>query len=1004
MSKFCITFLFVLWGCTGFAQLTINGTVIDEQDKEPLIQAAVLIKGTSDGVATDLDGKFTINASPGQILVVSYLGYITKEIPVTQNTQNLIVLLTKDAMNLDEVVVVGYGVTRKRDIAGAITSLKTDDIKAGLVTNTAQFLKGRAAGVQVRQNSGEPGGGISIRIRGSSSISSNNEPLYVIDGFQTDIGNQINPEDIESIEILKDAAATAIYGARGANGVVLITTKKGTKGQFHVSYSYDASLKNLDNPWDLMGAQDIIRYNMKTWEENGSTGNPPYTEEELQYKGNGVDWIKETTRLAATQNHQFSITGGSEKLKMAISGNYLDDLGVLKNTEFNRFSARMNLDYELTKRVRFGANVYMARSNKNYLNMGTSSTTDNVIYQIFMMSPLTKPDGYDVFGKKGRKPGVLDEINDVDFEDITNNMYTTLYGEADILKSLTARVQYTYSNDNRKQQQYYPKTTNVGKADNGVASINNWKNDRQQLDALLTFHKTLSKIHDLKIMIGTTYTEQISESNGMNAKGFTTDEFSFNNIGAAQTITSIGSHKEKHTTTSFFGRAEYVLNGKYILNASIRADAASNFGPGNKWGYFPSASVAWQLGDEPFMEFAKPVLSSLKLRGSYGITGNDGIGNYLSQVKFAMANVYLGGDGIIKGMYPSNPGNKNLKWESTSQLDLGMDFTLFDRKIEVNFDYYVKTTTDLLNPVSVSSSTGGFQTMMGNNGKIQNKGFELFIKSNNINRPNFTWSTNFNMSRNKNKVMKLNQGEARFSSVSPQGWYNWEEYAILKEGYALSSLYGYVFEGIIQKGETYSPQPTSVEGDPKFKDLDKNGTLTPDDRKVIGDGNPDIILGLGNNFRIYNFDFSFFLDASIGNELLNLSRVVLEDNNRLKASMDRWTQYHPSNSVPRSGWKKDAGIKYGSYINSRFVEDASYLRLQNIELGYSLPLKKWNKVNKYIKNCRISIGAQNLFTITRYTGFNPEVSVNGGSAVSQGLDFSSYPAYKMYNFGLKVTF
>ena len=492
-----------------------------------------------------------MEVDPGQVLVVSYLGYVTKEVPVTATTKTVTVRLMKDAMNLDEVVVVGYGVTRKRDVAGAITSLKTDDIKAGMVTSTAQFLKGRAAGVQVRQNSGEPGGGISIRVRGSSSISSNNEPLYVIDGFQTDIGNQINPEDIESIEILKDAAATAIYGSRGANGVVLITTKKGSQGQFHVSYSYNASIKNLDNPWDLMGAQDIISYSMNKWKENGSVGNPPYTADELLYKGNGVDWVKQTTRTAATQDHQFSITGGSDKLMMAISGNYLDDLGILENTKFDRFSARMNLDYKLSERVRFGANVYMARSNKNYLNMGTNTTTDNVIYQIFMMSPLTKPDGYDVFGKKGRKPGILDEINDVDFEDITNNMYTTLYGEADILKSLTARVQYTYSNDNRKQQQYYPKTTNVGKADNGVASIKNWKNDRHQLDALLTFHKTFADIHDLKVMAGTTYTQQVSEYNGMNGKGFTTDEFSFNNIGAAQVITSIGSNKEEHTTSSF---------------------------------------------------------------------------------------------------------------------------------------------------------------------------------------------------------------------------------------------------------------------------------------------------------------------------------------------------------------------------------------------------------------------------------------------------------------------
>ena len=636
--------------------------------------------------------------------------------------------------------------------------------------------------------------------------------------------------------------------------------------------------------------------------------------------------------------------------------------------------------------------------------MGTNTTTDNVIYNIFMMSPLTTVTGDDVFGKKGKKPGIFSELNDVDFEDITNNMYITLYGEADILKSLTARVQYTYSNDNEKYQKYYPKSTNVGKANDGLATIWNYKNDKQQLDALLTWHQQFTEKHDVKVVAGTTYTKHIYEQNGMQGFGFSTDEFSFNNMGAAQTVQWINSAREDNTTTSFFARAEYVLNQKYILNASVRADGASNFGPGNKWGYFPSGSVAWQLGDEPFMSFIKPLFYDLKLRASYGVTGNDGIGNYLSQRKFAMTDVYLGGGSIVKGMYPSNPENKDLKWELTSQLDLGIDFSLLDKRIEVNFDYYDKRTKDLLNPISVSSSTGGFQTMTGNNGKIQNRGFELFIKSNNIVNNNFSWNTTFNISRNKNKVLELNQGEARFETVRPQGWYNWEEYAMLKEGYPLSSLYGYVFDGIIQTGETYAAQPGAVPGDPKFKDLDGDGKITINDREVIGDGNPDVILGLGNNFKIYDFDFSFFFDASIGNDLLNLSRVVLEDDNRLIDSKDRWTQHNPSNEIPRNGYKKDSGVKYGSYINSRFVENASYLRLQNVEVGYSLPLKKWGDMYKYVKNLRVFVGAQNLFTITGYTGFNPEVSTNGGKAVSQGLDFSSYPAYRTFNFGAKIIF
>lgn len=995
---------FLILSCSFcYGQNTIHGQVIDETDNQPVIGATVVIKDTNVGTTTDIDGMFTIKVNNGQVLTISYIGLQSQNITI-KNGNDLNVKLAKSAINLDEIVVVGYGTTRKRDITGAITSLKTDDIKAGVVTNAAQLIKGRAAGVLVRQNSNEPGGGISIRIRGASSVSSNNEPLYVIDGFQTSIGNQINPEDVESIEILKDAAATSIYGARGANGVVIITTKKGKEGHFNISYSYNISIKKLNNPWDLMDAQESINYAMDSWRENGSVGNAPYTEKQLEYKGAGTDWIKEATQTAQTQQHQLSVTGGSSKLSMAISANYTDDMGILKNTEFNRFSSRMNMGYKLNEKVRFGTNVYLSRARKNYLNMGTNVATDNIMYNLFIQSPLVTPSGKTVFGEDGRKPAILNELNDVDFESVTNSMYATLFGEVDILKNLTARMQYTYGNDNTKAQKYYPKTTNVGKANEGQAIIQSAKSDQHQLDALLTYNQQLGKLHHLKFILGGTYTNYVSESSGMQACGFSTDEFKYNNIGAGKRIDFVSSGKDKHTTSSFFAKGEYILNDKYILNASIRADGASNFGPNQKWGYFPSTSLAWQLSEEPFMSFAKSIFSNIKLRSSFGITGNDGIGNYLSQVKFAMGDVYLGGNQIVKGMFPSNPGNKDLKWETTRQLDFGIDFTLFNNRIEVNFDHYIKITEDLLNPISVSTSTGGFETFMGNNGKIENKGFELFIKSNNISTKNFSWVTSFNASCNKNKVVSLNKGEARYEKVSPHGWYEYEEYALLQEGKALSSLYGYVFDGIIQNGETYAAQPNSIPGDPKFVDIDKDGTVTSKDRTVIGDGNPDIIWGLNNQFKYKDFDFSFFFDSALGGQMLNLSRIVLEDENRLSDSRDRWTQNHPSNSIPRNGYKKNAGVKYGSYINSRFVESASYVRLQNIELGYNLPVNKIKNLKKHLKSLRLFIGGQNLFTITKYSGFDPEASANGGSAVSQGLDFSSYPAYRTFNAGVKIIF
>lgn len=983
-------------------KITISGTVKDVNGL-PLPGVAVVVKNTAIGMTTDQEGKYSLQVPEGsRSLLFSFVGMKVQEVPISgQSVIN--VVMEEETIGIEEVIAVGYGVMRKRDIAGAISSIKTDDVKAGIITNTAQLLQGRAAGVLVRQNNAEPGGGISVRVRGSSSISSNNDPLYVIDGFQTTIGNQINPNDIETIEVLKDAASTAIYGARGANGVVIITTKQGAEGHFSVDYNYSLATKSLYNPWDLMDAQDYINYAMKKWEDDGSQGNAPYTEAQRAYKGPGTDWINEATRSASTQTHQISISGGTKKLKMNIMANYLDDLGILQNTDFSRFGTRVNLDYSLSDRVHFGTNLYAARTFKNYITMGTNATNDNIIYSLLNASPFSTNTDTNVFGERARRNTLLDELNDVEFENIANNIYATFYAEADVLKSLKARVAYTYGNSNSKSRKYYPKTTNIGLADNGQASIENAKEDNQQFDAVLTYKKLFAKQYDFKLTTGMTYTDYLGVEDGIYARDFSTDAFSFNNIGAAKTISSVYSAQYGRNTLSYFGRAEFIYNNRYILNGSFRADGASNFGAGNKWGYFPAGSVAWHIGDEPFMDFLKPLFSSWKLRGSYGITGNDGIGSYNSIGRFAITDVYLGGSTVQKGYYPSSPSNPNLKWESTSQLNIGTDLTLLDDRIQINLDYYIKTTSDLLNNVLIPISTGGFTAMLGNNGKIENKGWEVFIKATNVKKGGFVWTTSLNLSRNKNTILELNKGEARFTSMSPQGWYNSEEYAILQEGRSLSTLYGYVFEGIIQTGEEYKPQPASIAGDPKFRDLDGDEVITAADRTDIGDGNPDIVFGLANNFSFHNFDFSFFLDGTYGNELLNMSRFILEENDRLNDSRDRWTQDNPSNTIPRSGYRKDSGIKYGSYINTNYVEDASFIRLQNIELGYSLPMEKFAAANRFIKGLRIFVGAQNLFTITHYTGFSPETSTNGGSSVAQGLDYNSYPAYKTFNFGAKIT-
>ena len=998
MRKVLFSIVACLAAVQVFAQTPVRGTVRDESGK-PLAGVYVLISGTRTGTTTDADGNFTIDAKSGQKLEFSFLGMLPTEYVVSDAAAIAEINMKSDMLVLEDVVVVGYGVTRKRDLAGSVASIKADDVKAGNIVSTAEMLRGRAAGVSVRQQSFEPGGGITVRVRGASSFASNNDPLYVVDGVQTGAGNELSPEDIESIEVLKDASSTAIYGARGANGVVIITTKKGRAGSLSVDYSYTASLKKMYNPWDLTDAQDLISEAMRLWEENGSSGDAPYSDYELQYKDAGTDWVREMTRNSTTQTHSVNVQGGNQKVRAAASFIDTMDKGIVINSDFHRFSSRINVDFDITKWLRLGISSYTVSTDQTYIALGTNNTVNNAIYWMLLASPLKTPRGVDVFGYEIKAEPVYNEIMNKDFKNSSKSTYITVYGDVDIAPWLNGRVQYTYNDANGKTSSYFDRNTIQGQSYNGQGEINNSDSKYMQLDAYLTARKAFGR-HHVKLIAGTSRQEYVWSGSSLAAHGFTTDAFSYNNMGAASTIEWIGSNKGMKNNISFFTRAEYVINDKYIFNASFRADGASNFGNDSKWGYFPSCSAAWHLGDEPFMAFAKPVLSSLKLRASYGQTGNDGIGSYESKRAYSFINVYLGNETIQKGMRPWTPGNPALKWETTAQTDFGVDFTLFDNKVEVNADWYNKVTTDLLNDINLSTSTTGIATSKGNNGKIRNRGWELFVKYRVFDNKMFSWSTTLNMSQNRNTVIDL--GAPTFYTARPQGAYEFTEYCVVKKGLPLSSIYGYVWDGIIQEGETYSCQPASQPGDPKFKDLDGDGVITSEDRQQIGSGEPDLVLGWGNSFKWKDLDFSFFFDASCGNDLFNLSRVVLEDNNRLRSTMDRWTRQHPSNDMIRGDWTKDGGILYGSFVNSRFVEDASFIRLSNIEIGYTLPFNRLGI--RFVKNLRVFLGAQRLFTITRYSGFDPEVSVNGGNAATQGLDFSSYPSYRQFNAGAKITF
>lgn len=1005
MKKLISICLAALVCLSAFAQQKYTGTVVDAFG-DPAPGAVVQVVGTNINAVTGNDGSFAITAKTGQTLEVSLLGMETATVTVPASG-HINVTLKESAEFIEETVVVGYGVTRKRDLAGAVSSVKADEIKAGVISNTTDMLRGRAAGVFVHTNDNTPGGSTSIRIRGASSISSNNTPLYVIDGIMQDDDTGVTPDDIESIEILKDAASTAIYGNRGANGVIIITTKKGSADRFTIDYAYNASAKILYNPFHLCDASDIMGYTMQIWRDNGSQGNPPYTDEQLSFVGKGTDWLNDVARTGWTQTHNVMMGGGSERINASANINYMDNQGIMPNTEYTRFNTRLTVNFKPTKWLTGGVSAFITKAEKTWLTMNTASSAENILTQLFLASPLMYigEDGATYNWITGDRSRRLSFMEWIDASDNNSNGFDTTMSaflEAQLCKDLTARAQYTFNRWEGVNQTYLNQQTFYGSSLNGQSTFDSSYGNYQQVDGLLTYHHNFADKHDLKLIAGTTYTTNTSEWAYMQAHGYGTDAYRFYKFGAASFMDAMDTSRADKTNMSYFGRIEYVLLDRYIFNASFRADGSSNFGTNNKWGYFPSASVAWNLGDEAWMKWAKPALTSLKLRASWGKTGNDGIGQYKSLKTYANAKNYMGANPTANMMFVNNAGNPSLKWETTTQTDLGFDANLFNGRVEINFDWYKKITTDLLNPIAISYSTMGLESTTGNDGIISNRGVELFVKAHVLEKKNFSWNTTFNFGYNRNRVEQLSY--TSFYAARPQGAYAAENYVRLTEGEPMSAIYGYKYIGILQQGETYDKQPNSQPGDPMYEDVNGDGVITPDDRTTIGEGIAPFQIGWGNNFQIGNFDFSFFFDGSFGNSLLNMTRFYLEDQNRtVDAYKNRWTLKNPSTTVGRDNYTTASTYQYGSYVNSNFVEKAGFLRLSNVELGYNLPCKKLG-IDKVIRAARVYVGGQRLFTFTKYSGFDPETSSYGNGDACQGLDFASYPSYRTVNFGAKVTF
>jgi TonB-linked SusC/RagA family outer membrane protein len=1005
-SKMICCYLLVLLPVWASAQTAINGTVKDNKGV-PVIGATVTEKGVKNNAVTDINGKFklTLKGKSG-VLTVTYVGYKTQDVTIGTSSE-LSIVLEEDLNKLNEVVVVGYGTQKKSDLTGSVSSVKSDDlILGGTTSSLGQAIQGKAAGVQVQQSSFAPGGAISITVRGGNSINTSNSPLYVVDGFITDNGNLINPNDIDDIQILKDASATAIYGSRGGNGVILITTKKGKTGKVSIDADVSNGTQYLTYKPDLLTGPQYTAIQNATAVEDG---NPPIFPP--SFPVTNTNWLKAATQNATVQNRNLSISSGDKNSKIYVSGNYIKQVGVLKNTSMERYSARIGAEKTLNENIKLSANFYGASTNQNQQSYSGDITAP--LFSILTAQPnipVYNPDGtYYVYqGKNNALANLLEPTNTSGNKLINGNIAL----DYQIIKNLTYHLGAGSEYNQTTAGQYTPRTLTAGKANNGIAAEQMYTSFRWLVENYFTYKYEL-KDHAFTLLVGNSNQKDVTESLNAGAKGFPTDAFLFYNLSAGSLTNGYGSNKDQSKLTDYYGRLNYSYKDKLLATFTLRDDASSKFGSNFSHGLFPSGAVAYKFTEDDFIKNLN-TFSSLKLRVSYGITGNDRIPNNRYITTFTNYSTVLSDGGPLQvGIEPSILPNPNLKWESTAQFDLGLDMGFANDRINATIDIYRKKTSDLLINIPIGQYWG-FSTQLINAGSIQNQGIELSINTSNIRSKDFSWNTSFNIAYNKQKTLKLsnNVKEIVTNTANPSGVVSGQPFTKVVPGVELGELYGYVYEGVIKTGETYAPQPNSKPGDPKYKDVNGDGKITPDgDQTYLGNSNPHYTAGFGNDFHYKGFDLNIFIQGAFGYSLFNMNRLVLESTTGADA-LNRFVAGKNENTdVPREGYFLST---YGGYVNSRFVESASFARLKSVSLGYSFPSSLFQNM-KILQGIRIYAEAQNLFTVTSYKGTDPEVNVHAAavSASTQnvgsinnlagGLDFGGFPAFRTITFGIKAS-
>ena len=983
---------------------SIEGTVTD-QDGEPLIGVNIQVKGTNLGTSTDFDGKFTIDEiDENAVLVVSYIGYQTQEVTVSGKS-NLTITLISDSQLLDEVVVVGYGTVKKSDLTGSVTSVQSEDFVKGVATNALQLLSGKASGVNVSQTNSEPGANMNIMVRGAGSINSSNSVLVVIDGFPGGNLSNINPMDIESIEILKDASAAAIYGTRAANGVVLVTTKKGqSDDKTRITYSTDWAYQAPSSRLDVLNGMEYMQMINDISRDAGR--DMPYTEAQISSAGKGTDWQEELFRNALISNHQLSLSGGNERSKYYASLGYLDQEGIMVSSGIKKYNVLLNLDITPSDKFKFGirlnGNTNLIDKIANESNGGNENA--DPLNAALMFDPLLSPERNEN-GEYERNPTIaLDNPVAIaygyDNKEENNRIYGSTFGEYSITDNLKASIRLGVDINNTRIDQYTDRTTLKGKAQDGIANINSANRKYWLFESLLNYQKTVN-LHQFSIMGGATWERFENLSHRSYSTGFFSDVTYTNLLQSGNQLTrQVGSSKSTRKLQSLFGRINYTFEGKYLLTATLRRDGTSRFSEENKFAIFPSLAFGWRISEEAFLKSINSI-SDLKLRLGYGRTGNEGINNFETIATFvAGGNAVLGGV-LQNGAQPARIPNSELKWEVTEGINIGLDFGLVNNRIYGAIEYYINNSIDQLfnRPVPL---TTGFENVRTNFGKVRNSGIDFSVTSRNL-IGEFQWTSNIVLSTLKNEVVDLPPyvGEILSGNIVA----NVPAFALVREGYPMRSFYGYQVKGIFQETDDIgnTAQPSAIPGEPMFLDSDKNGVIDPNDRVVLGDPFPDLSFSINNSFRYNNFGLQIYIlgvegiHSFNGNVLESMFPVNFNRNIMAKHYFERWTPNNPEAKFP-SGVNSATYFGGGRMVNSYTIQDASFLRLKNITLSYQFPLS----TIPIFKSIQLSISGENLLTFTKLDAYDPEANQSGNSV--EKSSYNNYPLARIFRIGANINF